>query len=76
MGEAKRRRAPKPKAKGNLRTKAGAGSPKGNTGLEAAGCGRPLPSQEGLERRWDGLAAAAETKKIAKKLRKIGRKNL
>ena len=56
-------------AEGKPRTKAGAGSPKGNTGRRAAGCGPSLPSQEGLEEGdGDGLAAAAKDRMTRKQI--------
>ena len=58
--EAKRRRAPQAKPEGNPRTEAGAGSPKGNTGREAAGCGPKLPSQEGLKQETEMVLAGLE----------------
>ena len=55
-GGAHRRRKPE----GNPRTEAGAGSPKGNTGREAAGCGPKLPSQEGLKQETEMVLAGLE----------------
>ena len=45
---------------GKPRTKAGAGSPKGNTGRRAAGCGPTVPSQEGLEKEMGMVPPAKE----------------
>jgi hypothetical protein len=65
-GEAKRRRAPQPQARETERTKAGAGSPKGNTGLEANGCAPPMPSQEGLDREMGPVWRQPRTEEMAR----------